>query len=88
MVACLYLRYKYKEDHSKKYAMTARTNPAGYISNFPGNLNDLIEKTSGSGAGLPHLVSKISISRVHKSFDLSFSRSKGQLPEKFTWNIN
>jgi len=55
--AFAYLRNKRQEDRKQKYALTARTDPEGYVSNLPGTLDDLIEQTSGSGQGLPLLVS-------------------------------
>ena len=58
LVTCIYLKYKTKELDKQKYLYrkAQQTDSAGLGG--PGTLHDLIEQTSGSGAGLPLLVQR------------------------------
>ena len=59
LLAFIYLRYKKREDWKQQYALAARNNPDKLLVDgfYQGPLRDIIEQSSGSGSGLPLLVS-------------------------------
>ena len=59
LIAFIYLKFKRREDKRQKYMRTARTDPDAFVMGHPGSLHDLIEQSSGSGSGLPLLVSRL-----------------------------
>ena len=57
LVTCIYIKYKGKEMDRKRYIYrAAQQGEAASFSASAGTLQDLMEQTSGSGAGLPFLV--------------------------------
>ncbi len=58
LIAWLWLKYKRREENRKKYNYeVGRNDPEAALKLYPGNIHDLIEESSGSGSGLPYLVS-------------------------------
>ena len=59
LVTCIYIKYKGKEMDRKRYIyQAAQQGEAASFGGPAGTLQDLIEQTSGSGAGLPLLVQR------------------------------
>jgi len=59
LVTCIYIKYKGKELHRKRYIYrAAQQGEAGSFGGPGGTLAELMEQTSGSGAGLPLLVQR------------------------------
>jgi bone morphogenetic protein receptor type-1B len=72
-----YLRYKKREDCRQKYIANARENPDSFVKLHNGTLQDLIEQSSGSGAGLPLLVQRT----IAKQIQMEKSIGKGRYGE-------
>lgn len=66
LVTCIYLKYKSKELDKQKY-MYKKAQQADPGFGAAGTLHDLIEQTSGSGAGLPLLVQRTIAKQVQMS---------------------
>ncbi|KAJ4438637.1 hypothetical protein ANN_14584, partial [Periplaneta americana] len=76
IVACVYLRYKKREDRRQMYLVQAARNCDPYLANS-GTLQELIDQSSGSGSGLPLLVQRT----IAKQIQMVQSVGKGRYGE-------